>query len=607
MKAVRRIAVFYLILTFATAAIAQSKEPNADILVGLWGVEKDLGPLVRGELVVDGRGQDWRARVAGYDVPVKRQGEYVGFKLPADAGEFRAHLTAEKRSIIGHWIQPANAVYNNRYASPVVLSMKEQGSWQGEVVPLRERLSFYLSIYRKSDGSLAAFIRNPEFNFFRGRIYRVELEGRNLTLSQNGRKMNGTFDAQADTITLPLLDSAPALLLTRRKDHDAIGYYPRVLPEDERYVYHKPIQENDGWPTAPLAEVGLREQPLARFIEQILQSSPEENLLPLQSLLIARHGKLALEEYFYGFSSDRPHDTRSAGKTWATMLVGVAREHGTRLGPETAVYPLFKQYQPIANWDERKAKLTLRDLMTMTSGFACDDSNDQSPGQEDRMQGQTEQPDWYKYTLDLPMVKDPGGDQAIYCSADINLIGGVVEQATGKWLPDLFEQDFAQPMQIQEYYLNLMPTGGAYMGGGLYMRPRDLLKLGQLYLNGGAWNGKRVLDKAWVEESLRARSTLRDPVGMDHQYGFAWHIYHFDVGRKIYHMYFAGGNGGQLVMIFPELDMVVNYNGGAYGQPQKFFRWQAFLVPQYIIPAALPEARVGGAKPGAPAKVSGVK
>jgi CubicO group peptidase (beta-lactamase class C family) len=566
--------------------IAQ-EQMSAEALAGLWGVEQNLGPQVRGELILDARGPEWRAHIAGYDVSVERKGEDVSFTLPGGAGELRAHFTPDAKSIIGHWIQPANAVYNNRYASPVVLSNIQEHVWRGEVVPLEERVSFYLSIQRSSDGSLAAFIRNPEFNFFRRRTYQVGLKGSEFALSQNGNELRGRYDPQADTITLPLLDSAPPLVLTRRTEHDAIGFYPRVVPREQNYVYLPPVQASDGWPTASLAEVGLKQAPLSQLVGQILKANLEENSLPIQSLLIARHGKLALEEYFYGFSRERPHDTRSAGKTWATVLVGVARQHGASLSPETAVYPLFSQYKPFAHWDERKAKLTLLDLMTMTSGFACDDSNDNSPGQEDRMQSQTEQPDWYKYTLDLPMANDPGGDKGVYCSADINLVGAVVRQATGKWLPDLFQQDFAQPLQINEYHLNLMPTGEAYMGGGLYMRPRDLLKLGQLYANGGAWNGKQVIDKGWVQQSTRRWSNLSDPLGMDHQYGFAWHIYHFNLGGKVYRMYFAGGNGGQLVMVFPELDMVVSYNGGAYGEAQKFFRWQAVLVPQYIIPSAL--------------------
>jgi CubicO group peptidase (beta-lactamase class C family) len=577
-----------IVLVVTGSGPAQKKEISDQVLVGLWGVEQNLGPIVQGELTVDARGPEWRAQIAGYDVPVGHNENEIRLALPGSSGELRAHFTADNASIMGHWIQPANAVYNSRYASPVVLSRIDKDVWRGQVVPLDERISFYVSIQPASDGSLSAFIRNPEFNLFRRRTYRVAMNENEVDLSQNGSDLTGHYDSQADTLTLPLLDSAPPLVLTRRRHHDAIGFYPRVLPQKQEYVYQKPLQTNDGWPTASLAEVGLKQAPLGEFIRHILRADLQENPLPVHSLLIARHGKLALEEYFYGYSQDRPHDTRSAGKSWATMLVGVARQHGLHIGPETAVYPLLSQYKPFAHWDDRKAKLTLRDLMTMASGFDCDDSNDNSPGQEDRMQSQTEQPDWYKYTLDLPMARYPGGDKAIYCSADINLVGAAVHQATGQWLPDLFQQGFAQPLQINEYHLNLMPTGEAYMGGGLYMRPRDLLKLGQLYLNGGTWNGKRIVAKDWVQQSTRRWSNLSDPLGMDHQYGFAWHIYHLTVGGKVYRMYFAGGNGGQLVTVFPDLDMVVNYNGGAYGEAQKYFRWQAYLVPQYIIPAALP-------------------
>src|ERR1700682_4983047 len=100
------------------------------------------------------------------------------------------------------------------------------------------------------------------------------------------------------------------------------------------------------------------------------------------------------------------------------------------------------------------------------------------------------------------MQREPGGEHAIYCSADLNLVGGAVARATGKWLPEFFDENFARPVEFGPYHLNLMPTGEAYMGGGAYLRPRDELKLGQLYLNGGTWNGRRVVSKAWVEESI---------------------------------------------------------------------------------------------------------
>src|SRR5262249_7452201 len=151
------------------------------------------------------------------------------------------------------------------------------------------------------------------------------------------------------------------------------------------------------------------------------------------SILISRRGKLVLEEYFRGFGRERPHDMRSAGKTIAPMLVGLARDHGAKVGPGTPVYSLFPDYKPFANWDERKTRLTVEHLMTMTSGLATDDNADSSPGSEDQMQSQSEQPDWYKYPLDLPMAREPGGTTAIYSSASLNLTGGVAQRASGIW------------------------------------------------------------------------------------------------------------------------------------------------------------------------------
>jgi len=575
------------LITIGTCLHVLAQQPNdaPDKLEGLWGVEQTVGPKVKGELVIRRAGNfenELHARIAGFDATVERKGDEVSFALPEDAGVFRGHLSLKEGTITGHWIQPPAGPYNLRYASPVMLRSSGKDYWSGEVVPLDEPVSFYLRIQRTSVGTLIAYIRNPEANFFRRQTFNVEAKGSEVIFASNSNKLEGTYDAASDSLTLPLLDGAPPLRLTRRNQQNASGYFPRSNPA---YEYKRPVDENDGWQTGSLLEAGLAERPLEEFIRKILNANLDENPLPIHSLLIARHGKLVLEEYFYGYDAWRPHDTRSGGKTWATVLVGVAMQQGFKIDPRTPVYPLFPQYRPFANWDERKNKITLDDIMTMTSGLACDDGKDDSPGNEDTMQSQTTQPDWYKYTLDLPRVSDPGGSNALYCSATLNLVGGAVGQVTGKWLPELFQKSVATPLQISHYYLDLMPTGEAYFGGGIYMRPRDLLKLAQLYLNGGTWNGKRIVSDDWVDKSTRKHSQLSDPTGKEHLYGYAWHLYHYDVAGKNYTMYFAAGNGGQLVMVFPELDMVANYNGGAYGE-RKFLTWQAELVPRYLIPAA---------------------
>jgi len=120
------------------------------------------------------------------------------------------------------------------------------------------------------------------------------------------------------------------------------------------------------------------------------------------------------------------------------------------------------------------------------------------------MQSQTAQPDWWKYTLDLPMAHDPGATYA-YCSAGINLIGGALTAVTHTWLPEYFDRTVARPLGFGPYYWNLMPSGEGYLGGGAFIRPRDLLKVGQAYLDGGVWRGRRIVPASWVKDSTMSR------------------------------------------------------------------------------------------------------
>ncbi|HUA57556.1 MAG TPA: serine hydrolase [Verrucomicrobiae bacterium] len=569
---------------------AQKTSQAADKLLGVWGCESNFGPLVRGKLTIDGRGQTWRAFIAGFEASVQRNGRAVTFALPGGEGEFRGELTADSGAILGQWIQPADVVLNNRYASPVKLATVDQAVWSGTLTPLEHAISLYVSVQRNAGGALTAFISNPEMNFFRRRKFRVELTGAAVALSDGGQKITGTYDSDSDSLSLRVVDFMPAFPFTRRVQRDAVGFYPRVSPQDGPYEYRTPVADGDGWATASLQDAGLEGRRIAALVDKIRSADPADNPAYIHSLLIARHGKLVLEEYFYGYSESRTHDMRSASKTLATILAGIAMDHGAGLTPDTPAYPLFRRYQnAFANWDDRKKRVRLRDIMSMTAGNACDDNQDSSPGNEDRMQNQKEQLDWYKYALDLPMLRDPGDDHAIYCSADLNLVGGAVASATGRWLPDFLDEYLARPLQFGPYYLNLMPTGEAYMGGGAYLRPRDELKLGQLYLSQGMWNGRRVVSQKWVEDSTAHHSTFTASLPNEgrHEYGYGWHIHQLSAGGREFRDFAAEGNGGQFVIVVPELDLVVGINGGSYGEFGKWYRWEFELVPQYILEAAI--------------------
>ncbi|HEV2037659.1 MAG TPA: serine hydrolase [Candidatus Eremiobacteraceae bacterium] len=225
----------------------------------------------------------------------------------------------------------------------------------------------------------------------------------------------------------------------------------------------------------------------------------------------------------------------------------------------------------------------MADLMTMSSGYACDDNDDASPGNEDTMESQKAQPDWYKYTLALPMMASPG-TRAVYCSADINLLGGIVTKVTNAWLPDYFYDTFAEPMHFGQYgmWLTPPPLNNAYMAGGDYFLPRDFLKFGQLFLDRGRWNGKQIIDNAWLEASAKPRSSLN----RQGDYGYGWHLYSYSVRGRTIKAISAGGNGGQLLFVFPQLDMTVMLTAANYGQ---YPVWQKFiteLIPTYILGAA---------------------
>jgi CubicO group peptidase (beta-lactamase class C family) len=259
--------------------------------------------------------------------------------------------------------------------------------------------------------------------------------------------------------------------------------------------------------------------------------------------------------------------------------------NGIRISPQTKVYELLAEMRPFANPDPRKADITLAHLMTHSAGFACDDYNDDSPGNENKLQ--SHQGDWWKYTLDLPMAHTPGTRYA-YCSANINLVGGALTVATRTWLPELFERTVARPLQFGLWHWNLSPTDQGYLGGGSWLRPRDLLKIGQAYLDGGVWNGRRIVPAEWVKESttpqmhISPATTGLSPDDFANAYwesddGYAWHL-----GGD---QYAATGNGGQILIVAPKHDLVAVFTGANYRQGWVWGRWGGEIIGRQIIPA----------------------
>ncbi len=178
------------------------------------------------------------------------------------------------------------------------------------------------------------------------------------------------------------------------------------------------------------------------------------------------------------------------------------------------------------------------------------------------------------------MIRAPG-ERAVYCSVNPHLVGGVLQRAAGRPLPELFHALIAQPLVIRRYWMNLTPTGDAFMGGGVRFLPRDFMKLGQLMMNGGKWGGRRVVSAEWAKRATSPLTTLGSQ-----KYGYLWWVTEYPYQGRTLQAFYAGGNGGQVVMGIPALDLVVAFYGGNYSDPV-MFRTQRQLVPEYVLPAII--------------------
>jgi len=263
---------------------------------------------------------------------------------------------------------------------------------------------------------------------------------------------------------------------------------------------------------------------------------------------------------------------RSASKTVTSTLVGLAVQEGRIGGADDRVLPYFPNYRWYDHWDPRKADIQVRHLLTMSSGLDANDSDPASVASEGSYQSQTARPDWIKLALDAPMKEDPGTGP-LYGGANPMILGGILAQVADEPVEWFAQRTLFGPLGIETYSIFLDPTGIPYMGGGMWMRPRDMLKYGQMYLNGGTWKGRRVLDRAWIEESWGDYGRLRPLDRNGHRYGYLWWHHSYEVGGTAIQTLEARGNGGQYIFVIPSLDMVVvitsgNFRNGKVREPE---------------------------------------
>lgn len=326
-----------------------------------------------------------------------------------------------------------------------------------------------------------------------------------------------------------------------------------------------PASRDDGWVVAAPETVGLDGATLCAMVER-LRTWPDINI---HSVIVARAGKLVFEQYFTGaderwgssigevkFDPATRHDLRSVSKSLTSLLVGLAIQRGKIGGIDEPMVKFFPEYADLDTPERRR--ITLRHLLTMSMGVAWDENIPYSnpANSEIRM---IMAPDGERFALEQPIVAPPGRVYN-YNGGATALLGAVVRKTTGQPLDQFAREALLTPLGISDFEWIGIPGKGPAAASGARMRPRDMLKLGQLVLSKGQWNGREIVPAAWIAESTAPHITGAGTFF----YGYQWWLGRtWQAEREV--KWVAGvGLGGQRIFIVPDLDLVVVTTAGMY-------------------------------------------
>lgn len=313
---------------------------------------------------------------------------------------------------------------------------------------------------------------------------------------------------------------------------------------------------------------------------QQLKGMIEEGIFKkVNGIVVLEHGNLLIEEYFNGENRDSLHDPRSVGKTFASTLTGMAIADGFVKDEYQTLdqcYDFTKYQHP----DPGKNKTTIRELLTMSAGFDGNDEDPNSPGNEENMYPTT---NWVDFTLDLPFRKSLQR-QWHYFTAGVVVLGDLLHKQVEGGLESYADKRLFVPLGIRKYRWEHTPQGLPNTAGGIRMNALDFAKYGQLYKNGGRWNGKQILPQAWVQKSLSKQLLI--PEREKEYYGYLFWNKRFNVGNKAYEAYYCAGNGGNYIIVMNDIPYVIVITASAYGQAYAH-RQVDRIVSEFLLPALI--------------------
>jgi CubicO group peptidase (beta-lactamase class C family) len=313
----------------------------------------------------------------------------------------------------------------------------------------------------------------------------------------------------------------------------------------------------EAWRTSTPEEQGMDSQRLTQMLDTIRQQH-----LDFHSLLIVRNGYLVSETYFGGYQQDTRHELYSCTKSIVSTLIGIAIDKGYIDRMNHGVLAFFPEHT-FANLNGQKETMTLEDLLTMRSGLGWQEGNPVYGAMY-------RSPDWVQFVLDEPMAQPPGS-QFNYCSGCSHILSAILQQATGMNPRDFAEQYLFQPLGISNVQWDTDAMGIPIGGWGLQLAPRDMAKLGYLYLRDGQWDGQQIVSAKWVENATRKHTETDGALG----YGYQWWTHSSLAG------YTALGRYGQTIFVIPEANLVIVTTAQLENHDEVFQ-----LIEKYILPAA---------------------
>jgi CubicO group peptidase (beta-lactamase class C family) len=314
-------------------------------------------------------------------------------------------------------------------------------------------------------------------------------------------------------------------------------------------------------------------------IKELIGNINEGLLKKINSVIVIMNGKLLIEEYFNGEDRYTLHDPRSVGKSFTSSLIGIAVQDGY-ITNENQKLKDFYNLKSFKNFSVEKENISIKELLTMSSGFNGNDEDWSSPGNEENMYPT---PNWVKFALDLSW-QDSLADRWHYFTAGVILLGDILNKSVEGGLENYADKKLFKHLGITNYKWEYTPQHVPNTAGGIRMNALDFAKYGQMYKNGGKWNNKQIIEEKWIDKTFSKQKQI---TGRQNEfYGYLFWNKSFQVNNKSYAAYYCAGNGGNYILVFKDMPLVVVITAAAYGQSYAH-RQVVKMLTDYILPAVI--------------------